>query len=216
MQYNIMIVSDHTLFRQALVAVIEKIPKLKIAALASGDCEAISKLNDRKNISALLLLIQGTDGFQLIEKVKVSNPLVKIIVVSMHDNDLLINYALKHGAHGYISQKSGTEEILQAVEDVIEKGFHFNETTTVALLHNLTQPKSHKPALRINGRKFSERELLIIELLSKEFSNRDIATKMYLSQRTVEGIRKHMMNKLGVKTAIGLVTFAIKNELVKL
>ena len=86
----------------------------------------------------------------------------------------------------------------------------------MALLQNLTQPKSHKPALRINGRKFSERELLIIELLSKEFSNRDIATKMYLSQRTVECIRKHMMNKLCVKTAIGLVTFAIKNELVKL
>lgn len=216
MRYNIMIVSDHTLFRQALIAAVEKIPKLKIVDQASSDCEAIGKLNSKKNISALLLFIQGAEGFQLIEKLKVANATVKIIVVSMHEDDLLINYALKHGAHGYISKKSGTDEILQAVEDVVEKGFHFNETTSVALLHNLTQPKGYKPMLRINGTKFSEREILIIELLSKEFSNHEIATKLYLSQRTVEGIRKHMMDKLGVKTAIGLITFAIKNDLLKL
>jgi DNA-binding NarL/FixJ family response regulator len=121
---------------------------------------------------------------------------------------------MKAGASGYLLKNAEPEEIIDAISTVYDKGFYFNERLSVTLIKQLVGPGSHNEAGGQQTIDLNEREIEILRLVCKEYSNQEIADKIFLSVRTVEGYRARLFEKTGSKNLVGLVIFAIKRGII--
>ena len=146
------------------------------------------------------------DGVTLVKKAKIQNPALKIIVLSMHDEVAMIKEMLNAGVDGYVLKKYAQQEIVNAIETVNNGRQYFSNEVNKALLSALLpqeMPENH----------VTERELEVLKLLAQELTSKQIAEKLFISERTVETHRKNLMRKTGASNAIGLVRYAYTKKL---
>ena len=130
----------------------------------------------------------------------------------MHNEDKYIVDMMKAGASGYLLKNAEPEEIIEAITTVHNKGFYFNEHLSVTLIKQLVGPgHDNAPQQSIE---LNDREVEVLKLVCQEYSNQEIADKIFLSVRTVEGYRARLFEKTGSKNLVGLVIFAIKNGII--
>jgi DNA-binding NarL/FixJ family response regulator len=138
---------------------------------------------------------------------------VKVLILSMISlHDFVIN-ALESGAIGYILKNTGKDEVLTAIRSVAKGDSYFSKEVSAILIEQLHMPRSHKKHL--NDIPLTPREIEVLELIAQEFSNQEIADRLFISIRTVDTHRRNMLEKLGVRNTAGLVRYAIKNGLLK-
>jgi len=212
---NLAIVDDHKIFRNGLKATLEDCPEFNLIIEASNGKELIGQLADR--VPDLILMdikMPEMDGMQTTAHIQQHFKQIKVLALSMHNEDKYIVDMMKAGASGYLLKNAEPEEIIEAILTVHNKGFYFNEHLSVTLIKQLVGPSSYSGNAEQQQVDLNEREIEVLKLVCQEHSNQEIADKIFLSVRTVEGYRARLFEKTGSKNLVGLVIFAIKKGII--
>lgn len=210
---NLAIADDHKIFRNGLKATLEDCADLNLIIEASNGKELIGQLATRTpDVILMDIKMPEMDGMQTTAHIHQNFKDIKVLALSMHNEDKYIVDMMKAGASGYLLKNAEPEEIIEAITTVHNKGFYFNEHLSVTLIKQLVGP-GHDNAPQQNI-ELNDREIEVLKLVCQEYSNQEIADKIFLSVRTVEGYRARLFEKTGSKNLVGLVIFAIKNGII--
>jgi len=210
------IADDHKLFRKGLSSMFEDIPGISVVGEAANGQELLSLLTKEETDLILMdLKMPLMDGIEATEQIKSKYPDIKIIVLSMYEDERFIIHLLELGVNGYLLKNAEPEEMEYTINTVIDKDFCFNDQVTNIMRKNLFGTKKGKPNFDTNVQ-FTPRELQILKLVCKEMTNQEIGVELHLSSRTVEGHRKKILEKTGAKNTAGMVYFAVKNGIIDL
>jgi two-component system, NarL family, invasion response regulator UvrY len=213
---NIALVDDHSLLRGTLASLINSFEGYTVLFEADNGKEFIAKTDQRSppHIVLLDITMPEMDGYATAAWIKKNMPSAKILVLSMSDQESAIIRMLREGARGYLLKDSKPAVLRKALEEVRDKGFYMNELVSNKMLNFVTGSTTHG-----NGTAdippLTEREAIFLEMACTEMTYKEIADKMKLSQRTVEGYRDDLFKKLNVISRVGLVVFAIRHGLCK-
>lgn len=208
------IADDHTVFRQGLKMVLADDPLLSFCGEAENGVVLMNLIaQEVPEVVLLDLKMPVMDGLEATQQIRGKYPDVKILILTMHDDEQMILHMLEAGANGYLLKNADPEEIKLAIHTVAENNYYFNDFVSNAMLKKLVNKNIATPSFR-SSPDLSERELTILKLICKEHTSAEIGEKVFLSARTVEGIRAAIMEKIGVRNIAGLVMYAVKNNLV--
>jgi len=216
---RIALTDDQLLFRQGLASLIRSIEGFELVMQADNGIDCLEKLSVMPNPPDIILMdmeMPGMDGIELNKTLHNKYPSIKVIVLSVHANERLIAHMIEAGASGYLVKNCDKEELLSAIESVTTSGYYINTNVLKAI--QAAAGKKSKAIKNVShiDIDISDREKEILGLICKELSNAEIAEKLFISIRTVEGHRNNLLLKTGCKNTAGLVVFAIKNQLVDL
>jgi two-component system, NarL family, nitrate/nitrite response regulator NarL len=204
---KILLVDDHVMLLEGINTLLERQPGIKIVAKAVGAEQAIALLKATSvDLIVTDLHMPGLDGLALFNHVKQNYPSIKTIVLSMHDEVHIVKELLRSGVNGYVLKKDTHTELLKAIEEVRNNKVYVSSEVNKVLVEDL-QNESEKPLL-------TTRELEIVRLIVREFSNKQIAEQLFISERTVETHRKNILRKTRVGSVVGLIKYAYANKLV--
>jgi DNA-binding NarL/FixJ family response regulator len=212
---SIALVDDHTLLRNGLAALINSFEGYAVLFEAGNGKEFIAQLktNSAPDIVLLDITMPEMNGLETATWIKQNLPSAKVLVLTVLDVDSVIISMLKRGARGYLLKDSKPTVFKAALDSIRDTGFYMNELVSNKMLNYLKEEKEHKlpqPALVST---LTENEVEFLRLACSEKTNKEIADKMQLSVRTIDGYRDELIKKLGVQSRVGLVIFAIKNGL---
>lgn len=205
---KIVLVDDHRIVLDGLVSLLESDPDFEIsAALGSGEevLEFIKK--DPPDILLTDYSLPGISGLELTRVIKREYPKIKVVALSMHDEAHLVKGILKEGVDGYLLKNIQQFELKNALKQIILGMPYVSPEITKLLMHDLNQPAEETALL-------TERERDVLKLIAKEFSNKQIAEKLFISERTVETHRKNIFRKTNTTSLVGLIKYAFANNLV--
>lgn len=214
---KVALVDDHVLLRNGLAGLIESFNDYKVLFQANNGKYFIENL-DPENLPEIVLMdinMPVMDGYNTALWLKKNYPFVKILALSMYDNEDSIIRMFKAGAKGYILKDCDPTELKNALGALVAKGFYYSEMVTGALVHTVNN-LDKKESQPVDVVELSEREIDFLKYACTEFSYKEIADKMFVSPRTVDGYRDEMFGKLRVKTRVGLVLYAIRNGVIRL
>ncbi len=216
---SIALIDDQVLFRQGIAALIKSEPVFELVTEADNGndfLQQLSVMTDYPDIALMDMEMPGMDGIELNRQLRKKYPGIKVIVLSVHAADRLIARMIEAGASGYLVKNCDRVELVNAVKTVIERGFYLNDHVLKAMQQTAGQRKTVIKKVNNIPVLLSEREKEILTLICKEYSNAQIAEKLYISVRTVDGHRNNLLAKTGCANTAGLVVFAIKNHIVDL
>ncbi|MEO7801973.1 MAG: response regulator transcription factor [Ginsengibacter sp.] len=214
---NVVLVDDHVLLRNGLANLIESFADYKVLFQADNGKDFTEKLNSKVLPEIVLMDINmpEMDGYETCMWLKYNQPDVKVLALSMYDNENSIIKMFQAGAKGYILKDSDPSVLKAAMYDILTKGFYYSEMVTGKLIRKINESDDRdKKSASLN--KLKENEITFLKLVCSELTYKEIADKMFLSPRTIDGYRDDLFQKLNVKTRVGLVMFAIKHGLVNL
>ncbi len=213
---KIAIVDDQPLFVKGLVSLLEHFKQVQVITQANHGKELLNSLKHRvPQVILMDVRMPVMDGIAATEAIKKDYPYIKIIMLTMHDEERLVLHLLEKGANGYLLKDAEPEEVVSAIEDVVAKDYYFNEyvsSTMLKNLHNRNKPSPSFPGIE----DVTQRETEVLELICASFTTAEIAEQLHISARTVEGHRKNLLAKLAVRNTAGLVVAAVRHRLVDL
>lgn len=211
------IAEDQQIFRSGLITLLKGLPRVNVIYEVENGDELILAIKD---IIPDILIINHSmpeiDGIKATKKAKEKFPSVKIILLSSEVNDKNILDAIENGASVYLSKDDGHSEIKKAIQGVIENNFYINERVSKVLINNMMEKGKINSSLSSNAVEFSKDELKILNLISQEYTIQQIADHIYKSTRTVEKYRTRMFLKVNVQSSVGLIIYAVKNNLIEI
>jgi two-component system, NarL family, invasion response regulator UvrY len=213
------LVDDHRLFRKGLLSLLEMVCSDCIILFEADNGIDMQKKIDRKNQPDIILLdvnMPAMDGFACVEWLTVNFPSVKILVVSMIEKEESVVKMLKLGAKGYLSKDVEPKELGDALQAVMNKGFYYTDFITGKLVHSLQHASGEDITNSVALHSINDREKDFLQLACSELTYNEIAAKMFLSPKTIDGYRNSLFEKLGVKSRVGLALYAVKHGLFKL
>lgn len=209
------IADDHKIFRRGIIAALSDTPELKLVLEAENGRELINGMaKTTPDVILLDLKMPEMDGMQAAAEIRKTNQDVKIIVISMHDEDKYVIHLMELGANGYLLKNAEPEEIKTAILTTYENGYYFNDFVNKILLKKLVHKAQIKPVFNKNI-ELTARETEVLKMICEELTALEISKQIFLSPRTVEGIRTKLLEKIGVKNTAGLVMYAVKNKIVE-
>lgn len=213
---SLAIADDQILFRKGLKLLIHSFEGIELVIEASNGLELIAAVErNQPDVILMDLRMPEMDGLETTGKIKQRFPSIKIILLTMYDEEHLINHMMKLGANGYLLKNEEPEEVEIAIRSVMEKDFYFNDYVSKALLSGLQRPKNEVKNWASGAEaSISKREREVLELICREFTSSEIAKELYISIRTVENHRKSLLTKTGSRNTAGLILFAVRNQLI--
>jgi DNA-binding NarL/FixJ family response regulator len=209
------IADDHALFRRGLVAIFTQAPGIELICEASDGQELIEKMaNQRPDVVLLDLQMPRLDGIKTIQHIRRHFSAVKVIILSMHDEDNFVTRLMELGANGYLLKDSDPDEVEKAIHLVATEDYYYG-TFLTKVMHRrmLDKPRKREP-LPLNAKvNLSARELEILRLICEGHTTTQIADQLFISDRTVEGHRTRIMERIGAKNTAGMVVYAVKNNI---
>ncbi|MBD98731.1 MAG: DNA-binding response regulator [Verrucomicrobia bacterium] len=211
---TVAIAEDQALFRKAMVALINTFDNYHIVEEADSGKALIDKLKNNllPDIVLLDLRMPELNGIQTTEYLRKHNKDIKIIVISAHDDPDIIVHMYEMGVNAYLDKNADPEEVHKALNQVYDYGLYIGEQTRAAMSELSGSSNPHDFRLGRASR-LSDREIEVLQLLCKQYNNNEIASKLCISKRTVDGYRCKLLDKTGSKNTVGLVLFAVKNKL---
>ncbi|HMP90617.1 MAG TPA: response regulator transcription factor [Kiritimatiellia bacterium] len=207
-KHSILIVDDHPLVRKGIRSLLEQEADFDVAGEASSRAEVLDIL--RKKVPGLILLdisLQGSDGIEVTKAIRCEFEKVPILIVSMHDEALYAERALRAGANGYIMKQEVAENVIKAIRQVLGGKIYVSDNMRQKVLRDLTQPSSDIKSSPIE--RLSDRELEVFRLIGEGRGTREIAESLHLSIKTIETYRAHIKEKLSIKSAAELARAAV-------
>ena len=211
-KYKIVIVDDHLLFSNSLKKLIDGFADFEVVKQMCNGKEFVDYISTESNPPDLILLdvkMPVMDGKSTMEWISNHHPTLKVLVLSMDDDETTIIYMLRKGANGYILKDIDPIKFKEAIENVIHKGFYHTERVSSVLLNEINKPPESEA-------QFNNRELVFLDMVCSDKTYKEIASEMFLSPKTIDGYRATLFKKLNVKSRVGLALYAIKNGLVKI
>jgi DNA-binding NarL/FixJ family response regulator len=207
---RIFLIEDHTLVREGIKRMLTDEGDFLIcgeADSARGVMALIAKANP--DLVILDISLPGTDGLELIKDLKAQRGDLRMLALSMHDEELYAERVLRAGAHGYIMKQSTHQQLLLAVRTILRGEIYLSPTLSTRLLQSIVANKGH---IRNELEKLSDRELEILRLIGNGFTTREVAKSLHISAKTVESHRGNMRQKLKLATGAELIRFAISHR----
>lgn len=215
---SVALVDDHTLLRNGLASVINSFSGYKVLFEASNGKHFTQLLNP-DNLPQLVLLdvtMPEMNGYETASWITTHYPQIKILALSMLNDERSIIKMLRNGAKGYILKDAELTELKKALDSVVNKGIYINELLYNNIIHSINHLNVEEDSEQQKALDLSEREKEFLRWLCTDKSYKEIALAMYLSPRTIDGYRDILFEKLKVASRVGLVLFAIRNEIVKI
>jgi len=208
------IVDDHTMFRKGLAVLIDLFPGYKVLTDVANGREFIDELETAHLPDIVLLDIHMPvmDGYATAAWLRANHPGIRVLALSTMDADTTIIKMIQQGARGYLLKDADPQELQIAFEEILAKGYYYNEMLTRKVIQSIHQGSPDSPAMA----KLTERETTFLKLACSEKNYQQIAGEMFVSERTVDGYRESLFKKFNVSNRVGLVLYAIKNRLVDL
>ena len=213
---NIALADDHVLLRNGLANLIRNFGHEVMFEANNGE-DMIRYVQEGKRPDLILMDINMPvkDGYESAAWLKNNYPEIRVLALSMLDDENAIIRMIKNGARGYVLKESEPAELKNAINAVLQKGFYYSEMVTGRLVHSISgvddESQNSQQVMQL-----TEREIEFLKLACTEMTYKEIAAKMYLSPRTIDGYRDALFLKLDIKTRTGLVIYAIKNGIVKI
>ena len=211
------IADDHKIVREGIKAMLGGEPWIEIVGEAS-DGEEMLELLERKKVDVVLLDIDMPcmDGICCAKVIRKFWPQTRILFVSMHESEKFIINAFRAGADGYISKDSGKSEIINAVRTLAEGNSYFSKEVSQKIYTHLNRPPERRaPSDMREKPQLTAREAQVLALIAKEYTNQEIADKLFISPHTVVSHRRNLLQKLQAKNSAGLVHHAARFGLLK-
>ena len=211
---KIAIADDYKIYRDGLKVGLSADENLEVVAEADNG-EDLLKLLEQYTPDVILMDLKMPimDGMEATKVVRKKYPAIKVLVITMYEDDKFIIHLMENGANGYLLKNTEPEEIRKSIYSVHENGYYFNDVVNKALLKKLVLKNNLKPSFNQNV-ELSEREMEVLKLICEEKTAAEIGKQIFLSPRSVEGIRQRLIEKVGVRNTAGLVMFAVKNAIV--
>jgi|SRR5581483_6159497 len=206
---SVMLLDDHPVMREGLAQLINHEPDLQVCGQfedAAPAFEAVPKLNP--DVAIIDLSLKGSSGLELVKNIKANYPKIPLLVLSMHDESLYAERALRAGASGYIMKAEATEAVLGAIRQVLGGGIYLSQKMSSKLMHQLASGRPGGAGSLME--RLSDRELEVFSLIGQGRGTRQIAEQLHLSVKTIESHRAHIKEKLNLKNATELVHRAIQ------
>ena len=210
---KILIADDHKIVRVGLRGILEREEDITVIAEAEDGSQVLEIL--KENVTDVILMdidMGRTNGIATTQKVKATYPDVHVLALTMHEERDHIIGMLEAGASGYLLKNAGREELLTAVHTVVKGDSYFSNQVSATLLQAITNIKRKAPQSNHNT-PLTDREIEVLQLIAQEYSNGEIAEKLFISIRTVDTHRRNILDKLQVKNTAGLVKYAIEKAL---
>lgn len=203
---RIFLLDDHQLMLDGIRSLLQDENKIELAGEATSGEQAL-KIIPSLNIDLVItdISMKGMNGIEFTQQLKKQFPDIKVIVLSMSAEEHFISDMLHAGVSGYVVKNTSKDELLKAISKIAAGGKHFSSEVAESIFqHSLSSTSANKELLTL-------REKEILRLITKEFSNEQIAEKLFISERTVESHRKNIFRKTGAKSIVGLIKYAIEN-----
>ncbi len=205
---KIFIVDDHPIVRKGLVQMIDQDPGLVVCGEADGAQSALESLKKCKpDLIIVDISLQGVDGIELIKTIKARHGNLPALVVSMHDESLFAERALRAGARGYIMKQEAIEKMMGAIRKVLRGELYISEKVSANIVNKFISGKSEGVRSPIEA--LSHREFEVFQLIGQGFGTRQIAKDLNVSVKTVESYRANIKEKLKLSTATELIKHAV-------
>jgi DNA-binding NarL/FixJ family response regulator len=209
-EIKVAIADDHKIFRDGIKMAMSGKDYLKIIWEAEDGKDLMHKIKIKlPNVLLMDIRMPEMDGVNAISLIRKEYEGIKIIVLTMYDDQEMISKMMEMGANAYLTKTTDPEEIYNAILTCMNDDFYFNEAVLLKLQHK-KQVKQYYP----NPVKFNEKELRILKLISEDKTTEEISKEVYLSPRTIETVRQNMKTKVGARTIAGLVMYGMRNRLI--
>lgn len=210
------VVDDHKLFRDGLAELINGFNEYTVMIEADNGIDFLKQIKT-KGVPEIVLLdinMKEMDGFETAAWLKENHPDVKILVLSMYENENAVIRMIKAGAKGYVLKDITKKELEQALSSLVNKGYYYTDMITGKLIHILSGNDDNKtgPGSK-DANSLNAKEMEFLKFACTELTYKEIAEKMSLSVHTIDGYRDALFEKLGIKSRVGLAIYAIKNKI---
>ncbi len=211
---SVMLADDHSLFRMGMAKLIGELEGIEVTGSAADGKELLRLLDATTQLPGVILMdlnMPNMNGIEATAHIRHHYPQIKIIVLSVYDEEQFIVRMIESGADGYLFKNAEIAEVEKAIRDVANNGFYFNEKMMAAM--------RKAPTLKTKNLSFNHmvnlttRELEVLKLICNELTAVEIAEKLFISTRTVDGHRQNLLDKTGARNTAGLVIYAIKHKL---
>lgn len=212
---RVAIVDDQNLFRQSLSLLINTVPSLVLVSASQNAANFLTTLSDHALYPDILLLdlnMPDMNGMELNDFLQIHHPRIKVLILSVHAEERLIARMISAGASAYLIKNCDKEELISAIKITCETGFYVNKNTLKAIQ---TSSLQRKKITTIESTDLTTREKEVLILICKELVSSEIADRLFVSVRTVEGHRNNLLVKTQSRNIAGLVFYAIKHSLIE-
>jgi len=215
---KIFLVDDHQLVRDGIKALLSGIPDIVIIGEANNGQELLDTIfNYQPDIILMDISLPDISGIELTRRITQTYPSIRILMLSMYTDEDFVFNAMRAGAKGYLPKNTSRQELLDAIYSIREGHEFFSESISKVILKSYlrqaTQPDTSSEGI---PQPLTHREQEILKLFAEGFNNKEISTKLHISIRTVESHKNHIVKKLGLKSTVEMVKFAIKHKIVEL
>ncbi|MDX2362284.1 MAG: response regulator transcription factor [Crocinitomicaceae bacterium] len=209
------VAEDQQIYRDGLVSMLEGVDHLKVSVVAENGKDLLLKMKGQvPDVVLIDYRMDKMDGVQTTKKLLKRYPNIRVLMLSMYDENEFVIRAIENGAHGYLVKDDSPEEIVAAIESVVTTGYYLNDRTSKILITRMVKTGTIEPTFSPTKLEFSDIEMDVIKLICKEYSTNEIALKLHKSKRTIDGHRQNVMRRVGAKNATGVVMYAVKHDLI--
>jgi DNA-binding NarL/FixJ family response regulator len=220
---GVFLVDDHQIVRDGIKALLLDAPEINISGEASNGKELLERISS-SNTDIILMDISLPDvsGIELTKQICKNYPEIKVLILSMYTQEDFIVNAIAAGAKGYLPKNTTRHELLKAINEINDGNEYYSDTVSKIILENYIsnarrakdpEPIKKDLAFKKEEDVLTSREKQILQMVVEGHSNQHIADKLFISIRTVESHKNHIMQKLGIKSVVELIKFAIRNNI---
>ena len=213
-EIKVAIADDHKLFRKGVILSMRSYTNIKFVMEAENGEDLLQKIPESMpDVILCDLKMPIKDGIDATKAITKNFPQIRVIILTMYEDERFVGHLMDCGAAGYLLKSTDPSEIKKAIMDVMRTGFYLNPFVNKVLIKKNYSKQKFNPSLTSEV-VLSEREKEVLTLVCMEFTASEIALKMEISARTVEAIKDRLMERFGVKNSVGLVFYAMKNQLI--
>lgn len=213
-EIRVLIVDDHPLMRDGLSAMLRQMPEaLEVGRASNGKEAVILAREKRPDIILMDIKMPEMNGIRAAREILNDNDSVGIIAISMYDDEETVTEMFYSGIRGYLLKSTTGQELMDAIRAVARGDEYFCAEASAALLRRLSRKNKNLQRQYRQGM-FTVRELEVIRLLCNQKTTKEIADALFISERTVESVRLRIIQKMGVKNVVGIVVYALKNNII--
>lgn len=214
---NVLIVDDHLLMREGIATMLRDVPTINVIGLAGSGEEAINIAeSDKPNIILMDIMMSGMTGLEAAQWIKNSCPRIKIIIVSMEVTKEYIDLGIKAGVEGYLPKNVDKKILVEAIQKVYAGGKFFDQSVTSTLFESYYDNEASGKNVKKANTGLTKRELEVLAEVASGKTNQEVADTLFISIKTVETHKTHILEKLGLRNTAELVKYAIKNNIIEL
>jgi DNA-binding NarL/FixJ family response regulator len=213
---QVLLAEDHNIVRNGIKMLLGSDKEIHVAGEATNGKEALDFISNNEGIDVILADINmpELDGISLIKEAHNLKPDIKVVILSMHDNDKYVSQAFQEGASGYLLKSVSADEMIFSLKHVKAGGKYLCSELSIKMLDKLSQKSVNSVSENVSNIEFSMREIEVLHLIADGLTNSEMSEKLFLSKRTIEGHRQSLIEKTGSKNTAALIRYAVLNGII--